>query len=494
MLKYCILFFLFYANPLSKHFAISLPPDSLSSPQISNPDFFIFGLDTFNLKVLPNNSDFDELPVGVGSDMILYAKGAIRKTGLKILSYAINLENRNKTSRIALNVGVSKVLPLNIYPALYLTLNDSNQFQPIYYPENRNHLRCVYKIPDNSELLIAPSALNNNELKFNNMNYNVIHAVASNSNSVIIFSSNMPGGYGGYDLYISRKFDSIFTTPENLGPFINSKFDELHPFLVNDTRFFYSTNGPSANHNFDIYTSSFHNYMINKAEPLYNLNTDYNEIAFVADSKMKWGAFASDRPNKNFGLNIYNFFPSRNELNKRYQKLNNDLSYKNIESAKCVKLDASASIDKEGAKYDYHWDFGDGSSAEGIISHHCFTKKGRYIAVLSATATDIPGVTKEKVLEVPIEIFNPLEIKIQSLDTCSLKTTCEFIVNKNWDNHQAQLISATWKTDEHNYYSGSMASINFTIAGWHKVELILELEVQGKRVVTHSSRKIFILN
>jgi len=43
----------------------------------------------------------------------------------------------------------------------------------------------------------------------------------------MIFMSNRPGGSGGYDNYISyRNVDGSWTEPRNLGPTINSAYDE----------------------------------------------------------------------------------------------------------------------------------------------------------------------------------------------------------------------------------------------------------------------------
>ncbi len=59
------------------------------------------------------------------------------------------------------------------------------------------------------------------------------------NDSLVIFSSFRKGGYGGYDLYAMVKSGEDWMQPFNLGPEINSAFDEMSPFLSIDGRSLY---------------------------------------------------------------------------------------------------------------------------------------------------------------------------------------------------------------------------------------------------------------
>lgn len=59
----------------------------------------------------------------------------------------------------------------------------------------------------------------------------------------LIFVSNRPGGYGGHDLYISEKQGGKWSEPENMGPNINTKGDEMFPYLLKDNMLYFSSNG-----------------------------------------------------------------------------------------------------------------------------------------------------------------------------------------------------------------------------------------------------------
>ena len=58
------------------------------------------------------------------------------------------------------------------------------------------------------------------------------HGALSENGQLIIFTSDRPGGYGGVDLYMSRKLpNGEWGKVINLGPVVNSSKDEESPFL-----------------------------------------------------------------------------------------------------------------------------------------------------------------------------------------------------------------------------------------------------------------------
>ena len=63
------------------------------------------------------------------------------------------------------------------------------------------------------------------------------------NDTLLIFASRRIGGYGGLDLYQSSFKNDSWSTPENMGPTINSTFDETSPFLSRDGHsLYFSTN------------------------------------------------------------------------------------------------------------------------------------------------------------------------------------------------------------------------------------------------------------
>jgi len=75
---------------------------------------------------------------------------------------------------------------------------------------------------------------------------------------ILIFTSNRPGGLGGYDLYFSVFRNGNWSFPENMGPRINSAYDEYRPLIGNHPDFknnflMFSSNRPGGKGGYDLY-------------------------------------------------------------------------------------------------------------------------------------------------------------------------------------------------------------------------------------------------
>lgn len=79
----------------------------------------------------------------------------------------------------------------------------------------------------------------------------------SEDGKTIIFVSNMPGGYGGHDLYKTELNNGAWSRPVNLGVRINTAGDEMFPYLLNDKTLYFSSNGHPGFGALDIFVSYF---------------------------------------------------------------------------------------------------------------------------------------------------------------------------------------------------------------------------------------------
>lgn len=78
------------------------------------------------------------------------------------------------------------------------------------------------------------------------------------ANNLLVFTSDREGGYGGYDLYYSVLVNGEWTSPENFGPSINSEYDEYRPLVLPMQEFqqdfmLFSSNRPGGKGGFDLY-------------------------------------------------------------------------------------------------------------------------------------------------------------------------------------------------------------------------------------------------
>jgi outer membrane protein OmpA-like peptidoglycan-associated protein/tetratricopeptide (TPR) repeat protein len=143
---------------------------------------------------------------------------------------------------------------------------------------------------------------------FNNETYSVGHPCLTADGSTMYFTSDMPGGFGGADIYRSIKnVKGEWATPENLGDKINTEGDETFPFFEEfNGRLLYVSDGRFGLGGTDIFIanlngSSFDN-AVNAGSPL---NTRYDDFAVIADGKTNKGYFSSNRVDGNGGDDIY---------------------------------------------------------------------------------------------------------------------------------------------------------------------------------------------
>lgn len=90
-----------------------------------------------------------------------------------------------------------------------------------------------------------------------NTRYWESQAFISDDGTRMYFSSDRPGGFGGLDIYVSVKINGDWGPAVNLGPEINTPFNEDRPFLVNGGKtLFFSSQGHENIGGYDIFKSS----------------------------------------------------------------------------------------------------------------------------------------------------------------------------------------------------------------------------------------------
>lgn len=151
------------------------------------------------------------------------------------------------------------------------------------------------------------------ELHFNSDEYNCLHPCLSPDGKRLFFTSDMPGGKGGYDLYYVERTDAGWSLPKNLGDVINTAGNELFPFYGSSNTLFFSSNSRTNTlGGLDIY---YVNNPLEAPEEVVNLgspfNSSGNDISYIMDEEGKNGFFASDRENGVGKQDIYRFMADR---------------------------------------------------------------------------------------------------------------------------------------------------------------------------------------
>ncbi|HEY8401951.1 MAG TPA: hypothetical protein VIK89_11850, partial [Cytophagaceae bacterium] len=119
-------------------------------------------------------------------------------------------------------------------------------------------------------------------MPFNNMAYSVGHPSITSDGRTLYFASDMPGGYGGVDLYVSYYVDSVWSEPKNLGPSINTAGNEVFPFIYKDTVLYFSSNGHGGLGGLDVFCSIINNNTAGKVKNIgYPINSSLDDFGII---------------------------------------------------------------------------------------------------------------------------------------------------------------------------------------------------------------------
>lgn len=83
---------------------------------------------------------------------------------------------------------------------------------------------------------------------------------------IMVFTSDREGGYGGFDLYYSQLVGATWTAPVNFGPEINTEYDEYRPIVfpfidIAQDLMIFSSNRPGGMGGFDLYMVKANGYI-----------------------------------------------------------------------------------------------------------------------------------------------------------------------------------------------------------------------------------------
>jgi outer membrane protein OmpA-like peptidoglycan-associated protein/tetratricopeptide (TPR) repeat protein len=136
--------------------------------------------------------------------------------------------------------------------------------------------------------------VNSKPLPFNNKGYDVRNPSISKDGKTLYFSSNMPGGFGGEDIWKVAVNGDEYGTPENLGAKVNTEANESFPFITDDNVLFFSSNGKTGFGGLDVFKMDLNkgSEAMNVGEPV---NTSKDDFAFTYNTTKKVGFFSSNR-------------------------------------------------------------------------------------------------------------------------------------------------------------------------------------------------------
>ncbi|NVO02731.1 MAG: PD40 domain-containing protein [Bacteroidetes bacterium] len=195
-----------------------------------------------------------------------------------------NLLSWNKPEQIGSNIntnGHEATISISADGKQLFIYKDDNGDGNIYLSKNENG---VWSVPEK-----LSSEINTKSWE--------THASLSPDGITLYFVSNKPGGYGGRDIYKSEKMaNGKWSKAQNLGPLINSKYDEDSPFISADgATLYFSSQGHENMGGFDIFTATLNEEgaWTDLENIGYPINTTDDDIFYVPTRDEKHALYSS---------------------------------------------------------------------------------------------------------------------------------------------------------------------------------------------------------
>jgi hypothetical protein len=216
------------------------------------------------------------------------------------------------------------------YDAILYSVKDNGKWSP---PQNLNEILKVdedlfptslsadgktlylYSSADYDGIIYSSTFANNTWSPLVKLNYNIntkyweSHATISQDNNNLYFTSNRNGTFGGLDIFVAGRDSTGDWGPAvNLGPVVNTPYNEESPFLTNDDKtLFFSSRGHFNMGGYDIFSSTRleNGEWTPPRNAGYPLNTTDDDVFFKPAAKGFRGFYSMDTPEGNGKLDIY---------------------------------------------------------------------------------------------------------------------------------------------------------------------------------------------
>jgi len=134
-----------------------------------------------------------------------------------------------------------------------------------------------------------------------------LHPALASNDSLLIFSSDRLPTSGGLDLFVSRLDSSGWSTPESLGSLINTPGHERYPFLDGENNLWFASTGHKGYGAYDLYVCAYNGMGWDRPQNLGpSINTSYDEIAFSMHAEAQGVLFSRKSQEAGMAISMVN--------------------------------------------------------------------------------------------------------------------------------------------------------------------------------------------
>lgn len=278
--------------------------------------------ENFSLREQKVNTESSELSVALGSGGEVFVVAAYRNSPLVMRTdgwtgdyfYSVYKGELDDKKNIANELSVIKGGSYDRFNCGPMAYDSISGF--VYFSRNNNLTSKKKDSKGVVRLKLFKGEFNDKgkvvnvvELPFNSDEYNCSHPSVSADGRTLYFASDMPGGFGGMDLYRVDLGASDNLKPINLGELVNTPYNEVFPFIHKDNVLFFSSQGHAGFGGYDIYVSKLRkNLDVRSVDNLgLPINSEMDDVAFITSDAQTWGFISSNRKGGVGSDDLYGF-------------------------------------------------------------------------------------------------------------------------------------------------------------------------------------------
>lgn len=347
----------------------------------------------------------------------------------------------------------------------------------MYYSRNNSIENSLRNVSDSSNKLGIFSAefingtwTNIKPFPYNNLLYSLGTPSLSPDGKRIYFSSDMPGGIGGMDLYYCDRKNDAWDKPVNLGPVINTQKNESFPFAGKYSKLYFASDGHKGLGGKDLfYTQQINGEWIVPVHLDSAINSPFDDFGIVTDSTFENGYFSTNRRKTD---DIFSFSSAPVEFTSCDSIKENNYCF-TLYDEKHKLIDTIAVT--------YKWDFGDGIIRIGKEVKHCFPGPGKYLVKLTLI-DELTGDTIAKQVNYKADLENIEQVYINSYNIGLADKPISF-EGLTTDLKGFRITDYLWNFGDGFKPGGPLMSTTFKKKGEYNIQLGLQAEKDSIGVI-----------